>query len=444
MNYYIKLLILELIFSPFFLQSCRKVNEEVPTLITSEVVVLTWETAQSGGRIIDEGSSNVLTEGVCWSTEINPTLADNRTWEFYLTDTSFYCYIYGLKPATKYYVRAFARNNSGIGYGNEISFSSLANATTVTAQLPTYIGLNSAVVNGIVKPDHIETIAKFQYGLASSNEYALETEGLIINGNDTSKTISFIINGLSEKTSYHYRIKATNDLGTMYSNIIEFTTLENAISGTIFNPDLTYGSINDIDGNTYKTIQIGNQTWMAENLRTTKLNDGAPIKLMNGQPLWFPYAGQGYFWYNYDPANFKDTYGALYNWDAVRTEKLCPTGWHVPTDEEWTILTTYLGGENIAGGKLKETGTIHWDSPNAGATNLSGFSAIPGGYAYDNFQFFNMGIMGYWWSSTIGSDNSLYALYRAMYNNYGDISRSEMDIQQGLNVRCIKNAPKKR
>jgi uncharacterized protein (TIGR02145 family) len=442
MKYDVKHLTLGFVIFLLILQSCRKVKETVPTLMTGEIVVLTWETAQGGGKILDEGSSNVFTEGVCWNTEINPTLADNRTWDFYLTDTSFYCYLYGLKPATKYYVRAFAINNSGIGYGNEISFSSFTHSTTVTAQLPAYIGLNSAVLNGIVKPDHIETIAKFEYGLTTSYGYVLPY-GPYINGNDTSKIISALLSGLYEKTTYHYRIKAINDLGTTYSNDIAFTTLDKAISGTIFNTDLTYGSINDIDGNTYKTVQIGNQIWMAENLRTTNFNDGTPIPLMTGEPFWIPYSDPGYFWCYNDPANVKDTYGALYNWYAVSTGKLCPNGWHLPTDEEWTILTDYLGGEGIAGGKLKEVGTIHWSIPNTSATNLSGFSALPGGYVYDNIQFLSMGIKGFWWSSTIYPDNSLYALYRVMYNNFCDISRAEMNKQQGLSVRCIKDEPKK-
>jgi uncharacterized protein (TIGR02145 family) len=446
MKYHVKHVIQGLIAFSFILHSCWKEKEAVPILVTGEVIDLTWEKAQGGGRIIDEGSSDVFDKGVCWSTEINPTLAENRTWGFYLTDISFYCFMYNLKPTTTYYVRAFAINKSGIGYGNEISFSTMPNATTATAELPTYIGLNSAMLSGTIRPDHIETTARFEYGPTTSYGYILPG-GSIINGNDTSKTISSLLSDLSERTSYHYRIEAVNWLGTTYSNDIEFTTLDKAISGTIFNPDLTYGSINDIEGNIYKTIQIGDQTWMAENLRTTSFNDGTSISLMpsvNTRPSIPIY---GYCWYYNDPGNSKATYGALFTWYTIDktsngNKNICPEDWHIPSDNEWTSLTTFLGGEGVSGSKLKETGTIHWDSPNTGATNLSGFSALPGGYYNGNSEFSSTGVMGYWWSSTVCSDNSDFAWYRVMYNNFNDVSRAEMNKQLGLYVRCIKDPQK--
>ena len=141
------------------------------------------------------------------------------------------------------------------------------------------------------------------------------------------------------------------------------------------------GTVTDIDGNIYHTVTIGNQVWMKENLKTTKYKNATNIEYIGSDGLvWQLNTTGAYAWYNND-STWKYTYGALYNWSAVNSAKgLCPAGWHVPSDAEWTILTTYLGGANIAGGKMKETSTLLWESPNTGATNKSGFTALPGGY----------------------------------------------------------------
>jgi uncharacterized protein (TIGR02145 family) len=138
-------------------------------------------------------------------------------------------------------------------------------------------------------------------------------------------------------------------------------------------------TVKDIDGNVYKTITIGTQVWMAENLRTTKLDDGKIVPLVTDDKIWAGLNTPAYCWYTNNAPENKNKYGALYNWYTVSTNKLCPRGWHVPTDAEWKTLITNLGGESVAGGKLKEKGTSHWQSPNAGATNETGFTALPSG-----------------------------------------------------------------
>ena len=139
-------------------------------------------------------------------------------------------------------------------------------------------------------------------------------------------------------------------------------------------------SIKDIEGNVYKTIAIGKQVWMTENLKTTKFNDGTSIPMVTENEAWIKLTTPAYSWYNNDSTANKNTYGALYNWYTVKTNKLCPAGWHVPTDAEWVALITYLEGFTVAGGKMKEKGIEHWKSPNEGATNETGFTALPGGY----------------------------------------------------------------
>ncbi len=161
------------------------------------------------------------------------------------------------------------------------------------------------------------------------------------------------LTGLNSGTTYYVRAFATNSEGTAYGNEISFTTPE-----CIDQPCL------DIDGNIYKTVQIGTQTWMAENLKTTRYNDGSPIILGNGGPAgytkWFDLQEGAYCWYDNDAKTYKDAYGAIYNWHAVGTGKLCPTGWHVPTYSEWTTLITFLGGEEEAFNEKTEILMIYW------------------------------------------------------------------------------------
>ncbi len=190
-------------------------------------------------------------------------------------------------------------------------------------------------------------------------------------------------------------------------------------------------TVKDIDGNVYGIVKIGDQVWMAENLKTTKFNDGAPIPLTTDETEWMGLTSPGYCWYDNDEPSHGDTYGALYNWYTVNTGKLCPDGWHVPTDAEWTALTDLLGGESVAGGKLKESGTLHWNSPNTGATDEVGFTALPGGFR--DSQFSQMGNLGYWWTSTVGP------MRRRLNFEYSNVHRDNSNYFYGFTVRCIKN-----
>ena len=196
-------------------------------------------------------------------------------------------------------------------------------------------------------------------------------------------------------------------------------------------------TVTDIDNNVYKTVTIGTQVWMAENLKTTRTSDGTAISPVTENTVWLNLTTPGYCWYQND-LNNKDVYGALYNWYAVNAGNLCPVGWHVPTETDWTTLTTYLGGESVAGGKLKETGTQHWISPNNGATNESGFKALPGGYRSNTGAFGMLGGDGTWWTSPEGNPAS--AFYRYMSNAASSITRySYGNRSYGFSVRCLRD-----
>jgi uncharacterized protein (TIGR02145 family) len=191
------------------------------------------------------------------------------------------------------------------------------------------------------------------------------------------------------------------------------------------------------DAKEYKWVKIGIQVWMADNLKTTKYNDGTDIPLVTDNTAWFNLTTPGYCWYNNDKATYGDTYGALYNWYTVETSNLCPSGWHVPTDAEWTTLTDSLGGTSVAGGKLKEAGTTHWSSPNTGATNETGFTALPGGARFSLGPFYFVGSYGHWWSST--EDSSTNAWSRNMYCDNADVDREYNDKKFGFSVRCLRD-----
>jgi len=227
----------------------------------------------------------------------------------------------------------------------------------------------------------------------------------------------------------------------------------------IYGQEIT-NTVIDIDGNVYHTVKIGTQIWMVENLKTTKYNDGSAIPLVTDNKVWAALTTPGYCWYNNDSTNFISNYGALYNWYTVNTGKLCPKGWHVPTDVEWTILANYLGGETYnnnnteskTGGKLKESGTIHWSSPNEGATNETGFNGLPGGSrSYYKGDFTEIGIMGNYWSVTegIGMENEVWwtsesgelipAWSRTLSCFVSIINRNFGHKRSGYSVRCIKD-----
>ena len=214
------------------------------------------------------------------------------------------------------------------------------------------------------------------------------------------------------------------------------TIATDEIDSIIFYPAPGIDTMTDIEGNVYNTVIIGNQIWMKENLKTARYNDGTEIPLVSDKTDWDNLTTAGYCWYE-NSDSVGTTYGALYNWYSVNTGKLCPTGWHVPLDEEWTILTSFLGGEDIAGGKLKESGTNHWEYQTTGATNESGFTALPGGYRNYTGTFDNVVNFGYWWSAT--ESDAANAWNRYMFYLYPNVYRYSRRKEIGYSVRCVKD-----
>lgn len=190
----------------------------------------------------------------------------------------------------------------------------------------------------------------------------------------------------------------------------------------------------DGDGNEYDTVVIGTQIWLKQELRTTKLIYGLSIKLETDPSKWYSVSAPAYCWYD-NVEDSQSPYGAIYNWRAASSGALCPNGWHVPTIEEWTTLINYLGGEGIAGGKLKETGTLHWVSNDEGATNETGFTALPGGERAWNGDFHMRGFAVTWWTSTPGYNDAAYCVGIGGGSHIGS---SPMPSEAGFSVRCVK------
>jgi uncharacterized protein (TIGR02145 family) len=193
-------------------------------------------------------------------------------------------------------------------------------------------------------------------------------------------------------------------------------------------------TITDIDGNIYNTVTIGTQCWMVENLKTSKYNDGTTIPTDLSDTAWENTTRGAYAIYENIASN-NTTYGKLYNWYAVNTRKLCPEGWHIPTDAEWNTLNAFLGGQSIAGGKMKSiTG---WTSPNTGATNSSGFTGLPGGLRSYFGGFSGIGDLGVWWSSTEGIPTSVW--FRGLQYNDDNLGRGGGSKKNGLSCRCLRD-----
>jgi len=336
--------ILGIIFIQFFFTSCL----DIPTVRTAPVTEIEAFQAKSGGTILDDGNSEVIEKGVCWSIQHLPVNLSDSIFNNGRGIASFSAEITQLKPNTSYFVRAYATNKEGTGYGDEISF----------------------------------------------------------------------------------------------------TTSQMVIAPINFSPSVIYGSMTDQDGNIYNTLKIGTQVWMAENLKTTKYRNGDPVPNITNTDQWEKLRTGAYCDY-VNCSKFSDTYGHLYNWYAIEAGNLCPTGWHVPSAAEWDLLIDYLGGQSYAGAKLKESGNAHWNSGSEGATNASGFTALPGGIREMasfldgdlSYYYKSLSYVSNWWTSTavpLPNDYLLTARHCELQLD-NTVFTWNLFRNAGCSVRCVKD-----
>ena len=398
---------------------------QLPSISTSAITNITQNTATGGGNVISIGSSPVTFYGICWSTTTNPTSANNNSTINGTGTGSFTSNLTGLTANTPYYVRAYATNSQGTAYGSQVTFTTGQTVTqpTVTTTAITAITQTTATSGGNITADGgaAVTARGICWNTAPNPTTA---NNPTINGTGSGSFTS-TLTGLAANTPYYVRAYATNSQGTAYGNEVTFTTSSDGnLTGSFTDPR---------DGHVYRTVTIGEQVWMTENLAYLPVVH-SPTSESITEPRYYVY---GYTGSNIVTAKQQinyTTYGVLYNWPAALIA--CPPGWHLPCDDEWTDFTTFLGGESVAGGKMKETGTAHWLSPNTSATNESGFSALPGGFEW-GVTFYSIGIVGYWWSST---EDSIYGAWvRSLSDNNSIIYREGTYKETGLSVRCVRD-----
>ena len=421
--------------SGFLLISCEK-KPSIPSITTADVTEITQTTAISGGNVTDEGASPVTTRGICWSMSDKPTTADKTTIETSAaTPGDFSCNLSGLNVSTKYYLRAYAINGAGTAYGNQVTFTTSQIAVpSLTTTDVTFWSHFAFRTGGNITNDYEGAVTERGICWGKTHNPTV-TDNLVKNEAGGTGDFIMYIGYLTPNTTWYLRAYATNSAGTGYGNEATVTIPWNAPA---FNTGITYGTLSDIDNNIYKTVTIGSQVWMAENLRTTKFNDGSAIPLITEKNAWAAMTTPAYCFSN-NEEGFIPIVGAIYNFYSVSTGKLCPTGWHVPAQTEVTTLEYSLGGVALAAGKLKESGTDHWKNPNVDATNESGFTALPASGRQDA-GYFDPGDDSYccWWMS---DSMATYGIYFAMSNENGRLQNgiSSQYKPTGMSVRCIKD-----
>ncbi|MEN8204292.1 MAG: fibrobacter succinogenes major paralogous domain-containing protein [Bacteroidota bacterium] len=432
----------------------RCVKNDSLSVSTLAVSRITTNYAEGGGIVRGDGLEHVTERGVYWENS-----GGSGTWRDYSaafsTSDTFKISMKYLDPGTSYRIRAYATNSKGTSYGNEVTFTTSSDPVlpVISTSVVNGIGENSVHLGGEVLSDGGSPVTA--YGVC----WSTASGPLIADSktNDGSGTGLFYSHpgGLDPATSYYIRAYATNGLGTAYGEETSFTTLA-------LDPPV------DFNGNTYTSVKIGQQIWMAENLKCTHYADGSPIPLVEESSPWdnLEISDQAYCWYDNDISN-SNVYGGLYTWAAAMkgatsssenpsgVQGVCPNGWHLPSDLEWQELERHLGmskaeAENawrergeFVGGKLKEAGLVHWDSPNIGATNETGFTALPAGYRENSSVDYPLGYRwkGYatmFWTATSKEESSIW--FRMLGSDDSYIGKSDNNYPTvAYSVRCVKD-----
>lgn len=329
-------------------------------------------------------------------------------------------------------MRAYAINSAGTAYGNEVQFTtsgSTVDLATITTVDAINISTNNAQSGGIITSAGGGSIS--QRGVCwSTSSFPTIADNFTTDGVGIGSYTSNLT-GLIEGATYYVRAYAINSAGIAYGNQIAFTSETDAY----LNSSLNYNSLTDQNGNTYATIQIGTQVWMAENLGATTYANGDPIPNVTNSTQWSGLTTGAWSYYNANSI-YDNPYGKLYNWYAVTDPRnVCPVGWHVPTDAEWSILSAYLGGQGVAGDEMRSVGYNYWAFPNTGATNQSGFSGLPGGYRNSLGSFGLLLSRGYWWSATALTPSA--ALGRDLLGSNPNFFQNTDSKTCGYSVRCL-------
>jgi len=397
-----------------------------PVITTGDVTNIKATSASVGGVIVSNGGDNIIKRGVCWNITGNPGLGnclgstDNGT-----GTGSFTASITGLTANTIYYVVAYASNSIQTGYGEIKQFTThQAVVPTVTTGTVTNITVSSATCGGNVTSSGNATVTVRGLCWNTTGNPSLGNEtGFTSNGSGTGN-FSTSITGLSGNTVYYVAAYATNEMGTGYGQIVQFTTP--LPCGQLV---VSYG------GENYPTVQIGTQCWFRKNLNIGTQITGTHYQSDNGVVEKFCYN---------DDVNYCNTYGGLYSWDELMNysthdsaQGICPAGWHVPSDVDWQKIADFLVNADNAGAHMKETGTLHWSSTDQYTDNSSGFTGLPGGEWLSPNEYEWIRDFGFFWSSTqlnytFGHKEQLSATSGVLYQTFDTKS-------VGYSERCIQN-----
>jgi uncharacterized protein (TIGR02145 family) len=422
------------------LKSFSTLDIMIPEVTTTEVTNITTNSAQSGGEVVNANNGTVGVRGVCWNTDPNPTLTDNLG---YTTDESgigeFISNLSGLSLGTNYYVRAYATNEAGTGYGNDEDFrtSNAILPTVITAQVSN-INANSAESGGEVSDDGYGTVSSRGICWNTIPEPTLTNNiGYTTDGNGLGSFTSLMTN-LADTTTFYVRAYATNEAGTAYGNEESFTTFDDPCDG---DTTITY------EGQVYKIVAIGDQCWMGENLNVGVMIPGIQNQTNNGQIEKYCY---------YDEEDSCSLYGALYQWNEMmnypsilKSQGICPAGWHIPQDEEWKMLEGFVDSEygigdpewDLSGYRgfdagLKLRSTYGWID-NGNGTDEFLFTFLPSGLRSGPGNFERLGNEGTSWSSTTENNNAITRMLSSILIN--QIARGDDSKSWGYSVRCLKD-----
>ena len=411
---------------------------------------LAYRDAKISTTVTSLGGNNISNHGHCWGIAPNPTITDSKSIKGILSQAgSFSSDLNDLTPNTTYYIRAYLTYQGGTIYGSQMTLSTKQTGKpTVTTKEITDITSYTATSGGEVTQDSGLTVT--QRGIVWSTSQNPTTTTNLGKTTDGSGTGSYIseLTGLVLNTTYYIRAYATNEKGTSYGEQKQFTTISAFTDAR--------------DGKIYKKVTIGSQTWMAENL--AYLPSVSPSSAGSATtPYYYVHAYNGTSISSAKATAYYNTFGVLYNWPAAMAgaassssnpsgvRGVCPSGWHLPSDAEWTELTNYLidnghgyGGSGNDIGKSMASTSGWTSSSSAGdvgndqaTNNSSGFTALPGGGRYGDGSFNNLGISGYWWSSSGSSSSN--AWYRDLNYYNATVNRYDYYRESGFSVRCLKD-----
>lgn len=421
------------------LNGCEKDETlNVPEVETGIVNNISELGATFSAKILHSGSTPIEHWGVCWSKSPNPMPTISNFIPGNSTSIELDSFIVAnFTPNTQYYYRAYARNSVGVSYG---ATKTLISAPTISTSTDFIYKTNSIIVKGVyVDNGEVDKVLSCGFcwregGYPTINDNNIEFSTL-------SNNYSFEITDAVSNKVYFVRAFVKKNNSVKYANAIAFANLPDSL-------------VLDVDGNIYHTVKVGSKIWLRENFRATRFNDGSSIANISDNTKWINNTGPAYCWYNNDSLSYCSPYGALYSivvadsshyistQDSIINyhKKFCPKGWHVASDNDWQDLWH----NNITGGDLKETGELHWMSPNSGASNSTNFTALPAGTRNgEDGTFIDLGYKALWCRSFDGelltpdfiSERGFYIIL----NSSDTLFRGQINTKNGFSIRLVKD-----